>query len=273
MIRIENTRVMNFESAIHGMRNPLESWDKSDSIYLNTFCNDEGMKAEMYDSPLVNMGEADHKLALNLATAGSDHGKFMRQIFVSVDLTAPIYWWKEFDTYKVGTVANSTSTMHKITSRLLTPEDFSWDDDKGVTIDFTYRRNMLNDLNKLIVSYKECDDPVIKKRIWRRLIQDLPSSFNQTRTVTLNYEVLRNMYFARNNHKLVEWRILCKWIESLPYSELITTPRKSPELAESIIVLEDIYKYAETSEDNEAKLRDMIMRICKSALERLGASI
>lgn len=210
MIKVENINVMNLDGAIRGVRNPLESWSKSDSkfIWNNITGKDEFI-----------IGEKDMKLAQNLIKAGSDERKFMRQILVCFDITAPIYWWKEFDTYKVATVANSTSTMHKMGSRELVPDDFSWDSEDGKQFVYNYRRNMLNDLNLLIRNYKDCDDPIIKKNIWRRLIQDLPSSFNQMRTITLNYEVLRNIYFARRNHKLIEWRNFCDIIKSLPYAE------------------------------------------------------
>lgn len=201
MIEIFNIAVMNMPNAIRGMRNPMESWDKSDS-YLS---NGE-----------FTLGDSDLKLALNLATAGSDHGKFLRQIFVSMDITAPEYWWKEYATYKVATVENSTSTMHRLGTRLLTPEDFSWDEE------WTENQILLEFINRLITIWQETKD----KNTWRRIIQLLPMSFNYTRTVTLNYEVLRNMYNSRKNHKLVEWKEFCNIIELLPYSELITASRK-----------------------------------------------
>lgn len=237
MIKFENTKVMNFEGALRGMRNPLESWAKSDSQYLSP-----EPYYSYFESPLDHIGDNDKNLAMKLALAGSDHGKFLRQIFVCVDITAPLYWWKEFDTYKVGTVANSTSTMHKLGSRLLTPEDFSWDDEEAGEADMQARLDWLEDFNNKIKAWqdlnsqiKETSDSESKqilqkkaKRLWRVLIQDLPSSFNQTRTATMNYENLRNMFFARKNHKLIEWHLMCYWIKELPVSELITTPRKSP---------------------------------------------
>lgn len=200
MIKIENIEVFNFQGAFRGLRNPLESWDKSDSYYNenNNFI----------------IGEKDMELALKLIKAGDEHGKFARQIFVSMDITAPLYFFKEFDTYKISTVANSTSSMHKTGSRFLNHKDFSWD---KIT---PHRDNEIYHLNKLIKKWQ--DSNKTDKEVWRELIQDLPSSFNQMRTWTGNYQGLRNIYFQRRNHKLVEWKELCRVIEDLPYSELIT---------------------------------------------------
>ncbi len=204
MIKIENGAVMNFENAIRGMRNPMNSWAKIDSGY------DENGK--------YIIGENDMKLMKTLCHAGSDDRKFMRMIFVSVDVTAPIYWWKEYDTYKVGTVANSTSTMHKIHSKEFSRDDFSHDrmsDIALASLDATIA--VLEDRRKLYLETKDT-------AYWHDMIQLLPSSYNQMRTCTLNYENLVNIYYARRNHKLQEWREYCKWIESLPYAEeLITT--------------------------------------------------
>lgn len=205
MIKVEHISAMNFDNALRGMRNPLESWDKSDSFW----CIDKYI-----------IGEKDMEVALKLIKAGTDHSKFMRQIFVSMDITAPDYWFKEFDTYKISTVANSTSTMHKITSRFLTENDFSWDNPNTL-----YKQSLLNHINSLIAGYKEYiaqQKDLEAKEIWRQIIQDLPMSFNYKRTVTLNYQVLRNIYFSRNKHKLTEWRDFCKVIEDLPYSQFIT---------------------------------------------------
>ncbi len=203
MIKIERTSVMNFENAIRGARNPLNSWARIDSEY-----DGEGNYI---------LGENDLSLATRLAHAGSDHRKFLRMIFVSVDITAPLYWWKEFDTYKVGTVANSTSTMHKIHAKEFGREDFSCDKlDAGG----------LEALDALIAyleseRQKFCADKE-NKQAWHNMIQLLPSSYNQMRTVTLNYENLINIYYARRTHKLSEWHRLCEWIEALPYArELI----------------------------------------------------
>jgi hypothetical protein len=216
LIKVENISVYNFENAFKGMRNPLESWDQSDSYWVTG--NMDGEDDYYPDFPIKYIiGEKDLELALKLIKAGSDHSKFMRQIFISMDITAPLYFFKEFDTYKVSTVANSTSTMHKIGSRLLTYNDFSWD---YPTI---YRTETLNHLNQLIAIYQESED----RSVWREIIQDLPDSYNQLRTWTGNYQCLRNMYHSRKNHKLEEWRELCKRIGLLPYSELITCERRS----------------------------------------------
>ena len=200
MIKIERTAVMNFDNAIRGARNPLNSWDRMDSFY------DENGN--------FVLGENDLSLGARLAKAGNDHRKFLRMIFVSVDITAPLYWWKEFDTYKVGTVANSCSTMHKIHAKAFEREDFSCDrlDEDGLAA-----------LDSLIAylekeRQKFCADKD-NKQSWHNMIQLLPSSFNQMRTVTLNYENLINMYYARKTHKLAEWHALCDWIKTLPYAE------------------------------------------------------
>lgn len=202
MIKVENIEVFNFENSFRGLRNPLESWDKSDSHWG---WNSSGK--------YFVIGQEDMKLALKLIKAGSEHSKFTRQIFVSMDITAPDYWWKEYATYKIGTVENSTSTMHKITSRLLTENDFSIDEWDGEDI------GMLNNLNHLIYQYQ--NQEVKDKKLWRKIIQKLPMSFNYKRTCTNNYQGLRNMYFQRRNHKLQEWKDFCDVIKGLPYSELI----------------------------------------------------
>lgn len=197
MIKLEKTEVMNFEGAIRGMRNPLNSWDKSDSRFN-------------WESGEFIIGPNDLSLARKLTKAGSDHRKFLRQIFVSIDITAPLFWWKEFDTYKVGTTANSTSTMHKIHSKEFVREDFSiesLDSDELAVID-----TLIVTLNNLRSKYNSTKD----KRYWRRMIEMLPSSYNQKRTCTLTYENLINIYFARRNHKLHEWHTLCDLIETLP---------------------------------------------------------
>ena len=218
MIKFENTEVMNFEGALRGMRNPLNSWAKSDSKFSL-----ENRIIRGRFRQVAKLGENDLALAQKLIKAGSDHRKFLRQIFVSVDITAPLYWWKEFDTYKVGTVANSTSTMHKIHSKPIEVSDFSFDD---MTIDFTtgddslefefFYSRIIEDCETLRRRYVETND----KKYWRALIQLLPESYNQKRTVTLNYETLRNIYGSRRNHKLDEWSVgFMEWIDSLPYAE------------------------------------------------------
>lgn len=200
MIKIERTSVMNFENAIRGARNPLNSWARIDSDY-----DGEGNYI---------LGENDLSLASRLAKAGSDHRKFLRMIFVSVDITAPLYWWKEFDTYKVGTVANSCSTMHKIHAKSFEREDFSHD---------RLDENGLKALDAVIAylegeRIKFCENKD-DRQAWHNMIQLLPSSYNQMRTVSMNYENLINIYYARKNHKLAEWHTLCDWIKSLPYAE------------------------------------------------------
>lgn len=203
MLRVDKTAVMNMENALRGARNPLNSWARSDSAY-----GDDGQYL---------LGENDLSLAMRLARAGSDHRKFMRQIFVSVDITAPLYWWKEFDTYKVGTVANSTSTMHKIHAKPFSADDFSCDrmnDVARACLD-----GVIACLEQLRQQYLQTRD----KEIWYSMIQLLPTSYEQMRTVTMNYENLVSMYYARKDHKLAEWHVFCDWIGSLPYArELIT---------------------------------------------------
>lgn len=226
MIKFENTEVMNFEGAFRGMRNPLNSWDKSDSVFD---CTDEigiCQNCQYYDigcAPRDNvyLGENDLDLAKRLIKAGPDHRKFLRQILVSVDITAPLYWWKEFDTYKVSTVANSCSTMHKIHSKPIELSDFSiddfnlYDDVEEIALEDMFLET-IKFCEILRRAYLETKD----KRYWRGLIQLLPTSYNQKRTITLNYETLRNIYNSRRNHKLDEWsKGFMEWIDSLPYAE------------------------------------------------------
>ena len=211
-IKFENTEVMNFEGAIRGMRNPLNSWCLSDSHWIK--CVDVSTNECLDESFLI--GEKDLNLMKRLINAGTDHRKFLRQILVSVDIIAPLYFFKEFDTYKVGTVANSCSTMHKIHEKELTLDDFSCEKLGEIEI------NMMKSIIEVLNDNREAFIETKEKYYWEQMIQLLPSSYNQKRTVTLNYEVLRNMYHARKNHKLSEWRELCKKIESLPYSQLIT---------------------------------------------------
>ena len=199
MIKIENVEIAGLEPAIRGMRNPMNSWDKSDSFY------DDGGN--------YVFGENDLGLAQRLCKSGSDHRKFIRQIFVSVDIMAPLYWWKEYDTYKVATVANSTSTMHKIHSATFSFDDFSCDK----MTDETKKKmeNVIDYLETLRVKFNETKD----KAYWYDMIQFLPSSYNQLRTCSFNYETLINIYNSRKNHKLDEWHVFCAWIESLPYAK------------------------------------------------------
>ena len=200
MLKTERSAVMNLEGAIRGARNPMNSWSRMDSYYDENGC--------------FVLGPNDLDLAKRLAHAGSDHRKFLRQIFVTVDITAPLYWWKEFDTYKVGTTANSTSTMHKIHAKEFSREDFSCDrmDEGGLAMLDAVIAYLESERQKFLADKND-------KQSWHNMIQTLPSSYNQMRTVTLNYENLINMYYARRNHKLAEWHVLCDWILSLPYAE------------------------------------------------------
>lgn len=197
MIKLGRTSVMNFENAMRGARNPLNSWDRSDS-YTDEAGN-------------FIFGENDLKLAKKLCHAGSDHRKFIRQVFISVDITAPIYWWKEYDTYKVGTVANSTSTMHKIHSKPFTLSDFSTD--HMVPAAMVHMESLLLALENIRQDYIKTND----KELWYSIIQLLPESYNQMRTCTFSYENAAAIYRARKDHKLEEWHIFCDWICSLPY--------------------------------------------------------
>lgn len=249
MIKLENTEVIGWEHAIRGMRNPKNSWDRSDSGYC------ENINVQ-FDNTISNTtwatGPNDHKLMMQLAAGGPVHAKYRRMITVYVDITAPLYWWKEFDTYKVGTVANSCSTMHKIHDKEFTLEDFSCEhlfreDDGGVPdheeqISMIVLKTVIKSLNYAREAYLDIGDmlktvpinePERRKRLidsqkkaWWQMIQLLPSSYNQKRTVMLNYEVLAGIYPMRKNHKLDEWRVFCEWIESLPYSEIIIGKEK-----------------------------------------------
>lgn len=236
MLKIENTEVIGWEAAIRGMRNPKNSWNRSDSelgcvfddklircstCYLaGPACDDHVERA------IFNIGPNDYKLMTALRNSGTDHRKFMRMIAVYLDITAPLYWWKEFDTYKVGTVANSCSTMHKIAAKEFTLEDFSHEhlNRTGLVI----LENIIANLNEwrayFIYGFNSGEYKIEKgdKEQWWQMIQLLPSSYNQRRTIMLNYEVLANIYKSRRNHKLDEWHTFCDWIETLPYSELIT---------------------------------------------------
>ena len=242
MIKLENTEVLGWEHAIRGMRNPLNSWEKSDSEFIrdpdygcsgNCPCEDIDGRCDC-----CFIGQNDLDLMKRLRNAGTDHRKFMRMITVYVDITAPLYWWKEYDTYKVGTVTNSCSTMHKIHAKEFTLEDFSYEhlleskdvdvpdnsccnwnwEGCGIIAPIDILEETINMLNTARKMFLETND----KKYWWQMIQLLPSSYNQKRTVMLNYEVLANIYKSRRNHKLDEWRVFCDWIESLPYSELIT---------------------------------------------------
>ncbi len=228
MIKIENAEVMGWEHAIRGMRNPLNSWDKMDSHKCRS-SNGPCPMAENEHIPFKRcegkefpfcIGENDHALMMRLAKAGAEHAKYRRMIVVYADVTAPLYWWKEYDTYKVGTVANSCSTMHKVTAKQFDLQDFSHE---HLTIASSVAlQEVIYNLNYWRAQYNLAETDEIKKECWWQIIQMLPSSYNQRRTLMLNYEVLANIYKQRKNHKLDEWREFCKWAEQLPYSELIT---------------------------------------------------
>lgn len=212
MIKLEKTDVFGWDAAIRGMRNPMNSWDKSDSKF---YCWVDDVPV-----PEFTAGEDDFTLMQKLSKAGTDHSKFMRMITVTVDITAPLYWWKEYDTYKVGTVANSCSTMHKIHEKAFELDDFSHEHLSPASI--ALLRSVIGELKFYREGYNTCPMKDQRKLYWWQMIQLLPTSYNQKRTVQLNYQVLKNMYHARKAHKLDEWREFCKWIESLPYAELIT---------------------------------------------------
>ena len=257
MLKIENAEVMGWEAAIRGMRNPMNSWEKSDSFLCREVedgtcpedCSFRG-KCPVYGTEdFFVLGDNDYALMKNLRNAGTDHRKFMRMITVYLDITAPLYWWKEFDTYKVGTVANSCSTMHKIADKEFEECDFSTEhlfdaESKDVEFPIIYGEEhspiwslnmtikMLNFYRKKYLETKtkpmkeEAKRAPLIKAYWWQMIQLLPSSYNQKRTVMLNYEVLANIYKSRRNHKLDDWHTFCDWIENLPYAELITGEKK-----------------------------------------------
>lgn len=251
MLKLENTEVMGWEHAIRGMRNPMNSWEKSDSGYC--FTEDKTDfdcdNCPAYDACTMltgfMIGPNDHKLMMKLRNAGTDHRKFMRMITVYVDITAPLYWWKEFDTYKVGTVANSCSTMHKIHEKEFTLDDFSHelllaDTDENrkeidipliqAPFDMEHAYSPMNILSLTIHMLNACRMKYLESwdaRYWHQMIQLLPSSYMQKRTVMMNYEVLANIWKSRKNHRLAEWRKdICEWIKTLPYSEIITGEEK-----------------------------------------------
>lgn len=233
MIKIENTKVVGWEEAIRGMRNPMNSWAKSDSgwesDYFNTTNYDSRTYVECNGEDSYFLGPNDAGLMMKLRNCGTDHRKFMRMITVYMDITAPLYWWKEYDTYKVGTVANSCSTMHKIASKEFTFDDFSHEKlIQSVCMGIQEQHIRISPIQALgttiecLNSYRDLYLKTKDKKYWWQMIQLLPSSYNQRRTVMLNYEVLANMYKSRKNHKLDEWRTFCEYVKTFPYSELIT---------------------------------------------------
>ena len=226
MLKIEKTEVYGWEAAIRGMRNPMNSWEKSDSFACSldecagSLCGyDINGICPITDDLKFVIGPSDYELMMKLRKAGTDHRKFMRMIVVSFDVTAPLYWWKEYDTYKVGTVANSCSTMHKIHAKEFTLDDFSHE---HLVNPCEHLQPIVDTLNYYRAYFNNPNEQDFHKTAWWQMIQLLPSSYNQKRTVMLNYEVLANMYKSRKNHKLDEWHTFCDWIEELPYSELIT---------------------------------------------------
>ncbi len=235
MIKIENVETIGWRAAIRGMRNPLNSWEKSDSGWDVSIPNQDKDYITVISETFSDyeVGPNDQDLMKRLRNAGTDHRKFMRMITVYVDITAPLYWWKEFDTYKVGTVANSCSTMHKIADKEFERDDFSHDhlgedvnvDGSDLNISLNCLDQTIRVLNTARAWYLETKD----KNYWWQMIQLLPSSYNQRRTVMLNYEVLANIYKSRRNHKLDEWHDFCDWMKTLPYSELITGEFDIPE--------------------------------------------
>lgn len=253
MIKLENTEVMGWEAAIRGMRNPMNSWDRSDSGYgcniygTHVYCRNCNAtnKGSCMDYCRFSIGLNDQDLVMRLANGGPVHAKYRRMITVYVDITAPLYWWKEFDTYKVGTVANSCSTMHKIHEKEFTLDDFSHEHLEVSTFGYDENDEYVPIIQNIWISnlegtiralnlarryYNQETDADLKKEYWWQMIQLLPSSYNQKRTIMLNYEVLANIYKQRKNHKLDEWRDFCEWIESLPYSEIIIGKRENDNL-------------------------------------------
>lgn len=240
MIKIENGYIFGWDAAIRGMRNPMNSWDKSDSFLCNVErdeCPERGDHCQGHNYLDYVVGDNDLTLMKKLVKAGSDHAKFMRMINVTMDITAPLYWWYEYDTYKVGTVANSCSKMHMLASKEFTLDDFSHEhlmrnvEEAGIelldvngegTDVLVTPKSLINIIIGCLNNYRAMYLKTNDKSWWWQMIQLLPSSYNQKRTVQLNYAVLRNMYHARKNHKLDEWRTFCEWVETLPYSELIT---------------------------------------------------
>lgn len=265
MIKLENVVLASPEQMkfiIEGMRNPMNSWEKSDTCFsdescVNCYYNQRNLcDKDSFFRKDEKIGSNDHSLMQRLSNAGTEHRKYMRTMPVYVRITAPLYWWKEFDTYKIGTVANSCSTMHKIAEKEFTLDDFSCEHlgvfipaEKNDGIE-NYQNLWIATLEEIIDSlnvartlYNRETDPKLKKNYWLQMIQLLPSSYNQTRNVMLNYEVLANIYRQRKNHKLDEWREFCKWIETLPYSELITVKKKPFSVLSPM--LEPGYMYAQ----------------------------
>ena len=281
MLKLEHTEVLGWEHAIRGMRNPMNSWEKSDSeLYHTSVYFDECNERWETDGHAFEVGPNDHDLMKRLRNAGTDHRKFMRMIAVYVDITAPLYWWKEMDTYQVGVVKNSCSTMHKIAAKEFTLEDFSCEhlldlnnNDAGdaLFLDGTNIRVDGSDLLGLTINvlnyYRNRYLKTKDKRYWWQMIQLLSSSYNQKRTVMLNYEVLANIYKSRRNHKLDEWRELCEWIETLPYSELIVGERSDGTGSESkrFVEIAQVFQksFQEGLEEGLTENKELVFKIPK----------
>lgn len=267
MLLVENVKVFNFEGAMRGLRNPKDSWHLSDSNFNQEGClwpNKDEINT-CPECPLYNgfgedctpyIGPKDMKLAQLMIGAGTDEAKFLRQIFISMDITAPLYWWKEFDTYKVGTVANSCSTMHKLDAYPITREMFSWDNDLEDEVFWETVDRIIYECERLRQKYKETGD----KRYWRALIQLLPESWMQKRTVTLNYQVARAMFFARRFHKLIEWHILCNAFLHLPYGKEFIAYEKPKKLDSILVALLSKLKIRFKTEDGNEMSREEVAK-------------
>lgn len=268
MLIVEKVQVFNFEGAMRGLRNPKDSWYLSDSIFDDNECCNPNATAitDCRDCPLFNgfgkacipyIGPKDMKLAQTMIGAGTDESKFLRQIFITMDITAPLYWWKEFDTYKVGTVANSCSTMHKLDAYPITHEMFSWDnEDEMDDVFWETVDKIIYECERLRLKFKETGD----KKYWRALIQLLPESWMQKRTVTLNYQVARAQRFARKNHKLTEWHTLCEVYENLPYGKEFICYEKPKKLDSILTTLLAKLKIQFKTEDGNELPREEVAK-------------
>ena len=267
MLLVENVKVFNFEGAMRGLRNPKDSWHLSDSNFNQDGClwPNKNEINTCPECPLYNgwgedcipyIGPKDMRLAQLMIGAGTDESKFMRQIFITMDITAPLYWWKEFDTYKVGTVANSCSTMHKLDAYPITHEMFSWDNDLEDEVFWETVDRIIYECERLRQKYKETGD----KSYWRALIQLLPESWMQKRTVTLNYQVARAMFFARRFHKLIEWHILCNAFLRLPYGKEFIAYEKPKKLDSILVALLSKLKIQFKAEDGSEMSREEVAK-------------
>ena len=287
MLKIEKTEVVGWEAAIRGMRNPMNSWEQSDSAYCHrdlvrdcTTCVHRDTGYSACTAGHFDVGPKDYDLMTRLRNAGTDHRKFMRMIEVYVDITAPLYWWKEYDTYKVGTVANSCSTMHKIAAKEFTLDDFSHEH-LGVLIPAELNdgeevfqnlwieslKRTIEDLNIARGFYIREQNSALKKKYWLQMIQLLPSSYNQRRTIMLSYEVLANIYKSRRNHKLDEWHTFCDWIEGLPYSDLITGGADCPNKKITVSEADSVAACALSKLQNSEPTKDLTSMASPNVLD------